>query len=134
MRGSQSEVVGGEPPRGFHLDVRAHGFAMTDAIRTYATDHVAGRLAKHARDIQTVVVRFDDVNGSKGGADKVCEVEVTLRRSNPIVVTELDDDLRAAMSRAADRIEQAVDRALARRRDTSRQRGHKLVRERKTMS
>ena len=134
MRGSQSEAVGGEPPGGFHLDVRAHGFAMTDAIRTYATDHIAGRLAKHARDIQTVVVRFDDVNGGKGGADKLCEVEVTLRRSNPIVVCELDDDLRAAMSRAADRVEQAVDRALGRRRDTSRQRGHKLVRERKTMS
>jgi putative sigma-54 modulation protein len=134
MRGSQSEVVGGEPPRGFHLDVRAHGFAMTDAIRTYATDHVAGRLAKHARGIQTVVVRFDDVNGSKGGADMLCEVEVTLRRGTPIVVTELDDDLRAAMARAADRVEEAVTRALARRRDTSRQRGHKLVRERKTMT
>ena len=107
---------------------------MTDAIRTYATDHVAGRLAKHARNIQSVVVRFDDVNGNKGGTDKVCEVEVTLRRSNPIVVTELDGDLRAAMSRAADRIEQAVARALGWRRDTSRQRGHKLVRERKIMT
>ena len=134
MHGSNSEVVGGEPPSGFHLDVRAHGFPMTDAIRTYAIDHVAGRLAKHARAIQTVVVRFDDVNGSKGGADMVCEVEVTLRRGNPIVITELDDDLRAAMARAADRVEQAVTRALGRRRDTSRQRGHKLVRERKTMS
>jgi len=134
MRGSDSGVVGGEPPEGFHLDVRAHGFAMTDAIRTYATDHVAGRLAKHARDIQTMVVRFDDVNGTKGGADKLCEVEVTLRRLNPIVVRELDDDLRAAMARAADRTEQAVGRTLARRRDTSRQRGHKLVRQRKTMT
>jgi len=134
MRGSDSEVVGGEPPEGFHLDVRAHGFAMTNAIRTYATEHVAGRLAKHARAIQTMVVRFDDVNGSKGGADKLCEVEVTLRRRNPIVVRELDDDLRAAMARAADRIQQAVARALARRRDTARQRGHKLVRERKTMT
>ncbi len=134
MIGSDSDVVGGEPPRGFRLDVRAHGFAMTDAIRTYATDHVAGRLAKHARDIQTVVLRFDDVNGDKGGADKVCEVEVTLRRASPIVVSELHQDLRAAMARAADRIEQAVDRALARRRDTSRQRGHKLVRQRKTMT
>ena len=134
MSASGSEVVGGEPPEGFHLDVRAHGFAMTDAIRTYATDHVAGRLVKHARAIQTMMVRFDDVNGSKGGADKICEVEVTLRRRNPIVVRERDDDLRAAMSRAADRVEQAVARAVARRRDTSRQRGHKLVRARKTMT
>ena len=108
---------------------------MTDAIRTYAIDHVAGRLAKHARDIQTVVVRFDDVNGgNRGGADKVCEVEVTLRRANPIIITELDDDLRAGMARAADRVEEAVDRAVGRRRDTPRQRGHKLVRERKMMS
>ena len=134
MREFDLEVVGGEPPTGFQLDVRAHGFGMTDAIRAYATEHIAGKLAKHARDIQTVVVRFEDVNGSKGGTDKVCEVEVLLRRANPIVVTELDEDLRAAMDRAADRVEEAVTRALGRRRDTSRQRGHKLVRARKMLS
>jgi len=38
------------------------------------------------------------------------------------------------MDRAADRVEEAVTRALSRRRDTSRQRGHKLVRARKMLS
>ena len=134
MRQFDPAVVGGEPPTGFQLDVRAHGFGLTDALQAYATEHIAGKLAKHARDIQTVVVRFDDVNGSKGGTDKVCEVEVLLPGGNPIIVSELDYDLRAAMDRAADRVEEAVTRALGRRRDTSRQRGHKLVRARKTLS
>ena len=84
MRASQSEVVGGEPPSGFHLDVRAHGFAMTDAIRTYATDHIAGRLAKHARAIQTVVVRFDvDVHLSRG-----------VRIENNLARTDLKGDVK----------------------------------------
>lgn len=129
-----SEVVGGEPPAGFQLDIRAHGFGLTEALRQYATEHVARKLAKHSRAIQSVVVRFDDINGSKGGADKRCEVEVFLRRGQPVVVTEADGDLRAAMDRAADRVDLAVTRSLERRRATRRERGHKLVRDRKTLS
>jgi ribosome-associated translation inhibitor RaiA len=128
------DVVGGEPPRGFRLDVRGHALPLTDALRSYANDHVAAKLAKHARAIQSVVIRFSDVNGTKGGVDKQCEVEVFLRRvPNPVVVTVTDADLRAAMDGAADRAQKAVGRALERKRATPRQRGHKLVRARKLL-
>ena len=107
-RNLRSNIIGGEPPGGFQLDVRAQGFELTDALRQYAIDHVAARLAKHARSIQAVIMRFDDVNGVKGGEDKRCRIEVLLRRRNPIVTEEIAQDLRAAMDRAADRSELAV--------------------------
>src|SRR4051812_30396948 len=110
------DVVGGEPPAGFQLDVRAHGFSLTDALRQYATEHVAAKLAKHARAIQLVVIRFEDVNGSKGGVDKCCRIEVLVSGSPPVVVEEVEGDLRAAMDRASDRIQKAVGRELSRRR------------------
>jgi ribosome-associated translation inhibitor RaiA len=127
-------VVGGEPPRGFQLEVRGHGLPLTDALRRYANDHVALKLAKHARDIQSVVIRCSDVNGTKGGEDKRCEVEVILRRvPRPLVVSVTDHDLRAAMDGAADRAQKVVGRALERKRAAPRLRGRKVVRARKLL-
>ena len=65
-------VVGGEPPKGFELDIRGHGFVVTEGLRQYAHDHVAAKLVKHARAIQAVVIRFEDFNGPKRGEDKSC--------------------------------------------------------------
>jgi ribosomal subunit interface protein len=125
----EAGVIGSEPPEGFQVDIRGHALALTEALRIYATDHIAAKLAKHARALQFVVIRFSDVNGTKGGEDKRCEVEMYVRRErSPIVVADTDHDLRAAMNRAADRAQKALDRVLERRRTTPRQRGGKLVR------
>lgn len=121
-------IIGGQPPDGFQVDIRAHGFELTDALRQYAYEHVAAKLTKYARSVQAVIIRFEDVNGSKGGEDKCCRVETLLRGLNPVVIEEVDVDLRAAMDRAADRTEKAVGRELERRRVTPRQRGRKVVR------
>jgi ribosome-associated translation inhibitor RaiA len=126
-------IVGAQPPEGFQLDIRATGFALTEAVRTYANEHIGGRLAKHSRAIQAVVVRLGDVNGPKGGVDKRCGVEVTIRRGSEVVVEEIDSDLHAAMDRAADRIVEAVSRELSRKRTMPRQQARKVIRERKLM-
>ena len=125
------EVIGGQPPTGFQLDLRTRGFDLTPALRQYATEHVAGKLAKHPRQIQAVIIRLEDTNGSKGGVDKCCRVEVLLPGENPVVVEEISDDLRSAMDLAADRIDKVVTRHLTQKRDLPRQRGHKLARSRK---
>jgi putative sigma-54 modulation protein len=130
----EPRIVGGEPPEGFSLDVRAHGFSLTDALKQYASDHLATKLAKHARQIQSVVIRLADINGTKGGEDKTCEAEVYVRGREPVVVSATDHDLRAAIDRAADRVQKALGRELERARALPRQRGHKVVRAGKTMS
>ena len=126
-------IVGGEPPAGFHLVLRAHGFALTDALRQFSTDHLAAKLAKHAGQIQSVVIRLGDVNGKRGGEDKTCEVEVHPRARAPFVVSAMDHDLRAAIDAAADRVQSALGHRLDRRRELPRQRGRKVVRARKLM-
>jgi ribosome-associated translation inhibitor RaiA len=120
------QVIGAEPPHGFQLDLRAHGFSLTNGLRRYAVEHVAARLAKHARAIQAVTIRFEDTNGHKGGVDKRCRIEVIVRRGRPIVTEETDRDLHAAMDRAADRSDLAVTRTIVRRRVAPRQRGRKI--------
>src|SRR5438876_9842485 len=107
----------------FQMDVRAHGLALTDGLRRYAREHVAAKLMKHARSIQAVTIRFDDVNGVKGGIDKRCRIEVVVARGGAIVTEQRGHDLRAATNRAAERSDLAVTSAIARRRARPRQRG-----------
>lgn len=127
------DVVGGTPPRGFPVDVRTHGFALTASIYWRAVDHVAAKLAKHARALSGVTVRLADVNGPKHGADKLCRVEVLLGGSPPIVVEETDQDAGAAMDRAGHRADHLVTRVLEQRWSKRRQRGRKMVRNRKLL-
>jgi len=129
----EPRVVVGERRVGFHLDVRAHGFSLTEALRQFSSAHLASKLAKHAEQIHSVVIRLGDVNGIKGGEDKTCEVEVHVRARAPIVVSATDHDLRAAIDAAADRVQNVLQRKIGRRRALPRQRGRKVVRARKAL-
>jgi putative sigma-54 modulation protein len=131
--GGASPAWGRELPEGFSVEIRSPDFELTPAIRQYAIQHLATKLAKHARRVQSLIVRFEDANGSKGGEDNVCRVEVLLPREEPLVVEEINHDLRAAVDLAADRIELAVQRDLDRRRGLPRQRGRRIVREAKLL-
>jgi ribosome-associated translation inhibitor RaiA len=121
-------------PQDFSLEIRSPDFPLTDAIRQYAIEHLATKLVKHAHRMGGVIVRFEDANGTRGGEDKVCRVEVLLPRDQPLVVEQTNHDLRAAIDLAADRILVAVERDLERRRSLPRQRGRKIVRHRKLLS
>lgn len=127
------QAAAGEPQPTFQLDVRAHGFDLTDALRQYASDHLAAKLSKHARQIQSVVIRLGDVNGTKGGEDKVCEIEVHMPGHEAVVVSATNHDLRAAIDLVSNRVQTALSRVLGRGRALPRQRGRKVVRARKVL-
>ncbi|HEY7372516.1 MAG TPA: HPF/RaiA family ribosome-associated protein [Polyangia bacterium] len=126
-------IVGGEPPDGFHLEVRTRGFELTDALYQRAVDHIAAKVARHARFISLVTVRLEDVNGPKGGLDKRCRVELLIAGAAPIIVDETDQDAYAAVDLAGERLGIVVDRMLAGRRARRRQRGRRLARETKLL-
>jgi len=126
-------VVGGEPPRGFHLDVRARGFNLTPGLQQHVVDHIAAKLVKHARVISSLTVRLQDVNGPKGGPDKRCSVDLLISGVGPIIIEETHHDAYAAIDAAGDRLIAAVHRELEQRRSRQRQRGHKMVRNRKLL-
>jgi ribosome-associated translation inhibitor RaiA len=99
---------------GLAVEIRSRGFDLTPSMRQYTMQHLAAKLLKHAQRIQWVVVRFEDCNGTHGGADKVCRVELSMPRIHPVVIEEIETDLRAAIDLAADRLEIAVERDLER--------------------
>ena len=99
------------------IHVRSRGFELTNALRAYAERRLLFGLGRFGRRLQSVMLRMDDVNGPRGGADKRCQIVARLAPWGDVRVEELDGDLYAAIDRAADRLDRAVAREMERRRE-----------------
>src|SRR5262245_21033144 len=84
--------------------------------RAYIRHKLGRRLGKFARSIERVSVRTEDVNGPRGGVDRVCRIKVVLRGLPSVVFEKRHVSLNAAAELALDGAERAVRRALRRRR------------------
>src|SRR5262245_39544962 len=60
------------------LIVRASGVALDDDDAEYARRRLGNKLGRLARRIERLTVRYEDVNGPRGGVDTVCRVKVVL--------------------------------------------------------
>jgi ribosomal subunit interface protein len=99
------------------IHVRSRGLELPDALRTHAERRLLFALGRFGRRVQSVMLRIDDVNGPRGGADKRCQIVARLSPWGDVRVEELDGDLYAAIDRAADRLARAVAREMERRRE-----------------
>jgi ribosomal subunit interface protein len=97
------------------IEIRALGFALTDAIRAHADSRLAAALRPFTGGVVRVTARLEDVNADRGGVDKRCAVVAHLRGRETVVADAVHEDLYAAIDHAADRARRAVRRLLARR-------------------
>jgi ribosome-associated translation inhibitor RaiA len=84
--------------------------------RAHVRRKLARRLGKFAASIQRVSLRAEDVNGPRGGVDRVCRIKVVLRGLPSVILEKRDATLNAAVDLALQGSERAVRRALQRRR------------------
>jgi putative sigma-54 modulation protein len=105
-------VLRGGPP----VDVRAVGVALGDDEREHIGHKLAMKLAKFGTMVERASVRVEDVNGPRGGIDKVCRVKVVLFGLPTVVIEQADEAQHAAVDGALARTDIAVARSLARRR------------------
>jgi putative sigma-54 modulation protein len=96
--------------------IRAIETPVGAADRDYLRRKLGMKLGKFARAIERVSVRVRDVNGPRGGVDKLCRIKVVLSGAPSVVVNEQHASLRAAMDRALGRTEISVRRTIERRR------------------
>ena len=95
--------------------IRAVGAPIGDEDRAYLRRKLGRKLGKFARAVERVSVRIRDVNGPRGGIDKLCAIKVTLTGLPSVVVQEQHASLQAAMDAAMQRVERTVRRAVKRR-------------------
>ena len=99
------------------IHIQSHGFALTEALREHAERRLRFGLTHGSDHIRRVEVRLSDINGPRGGADKLCSIVVTLENLPEVVIEDIENDLYIAIDRAADRTSRAVARRLERKRE-----------------
>jgi ribosome-associated translation inhibitor RaiA len=84
--------------------------------RSYIRRKVGLKLGKFSQAIERVTVRLADMNGPRGGIDKVCAAKVVVSGLPSVVVERKEHDLRAAIDGTLDATERAVRKVIQRRR------------------
>lgn len=100
-----------------HIDIRARGFELTEGLRQHIERRLSFALGWASYDVSKIAVRLFDVNGPRGGEDKCCRIQVTLPKTQDVVIEDTEADLYVAIDRAAERAERSVARQLERQRE-----------------
>ncbi len=96
------------------IDIQAHEFILTDALRQYAERRLSYALSCCNDNIQKVEMRLSDINGPRGGEDKRCHICVILPGLPEVVIEDVETDLYVAIDRACDRAKRTVIRKIER--------------------
>ena len=105
------------------IDIQARNFTLTNALRGHVERRLAFALSTRDDHIQRIMVRLSDINGPRGGEDKRCHIQVVIPHLADVVIEDTEEDLYAAIDRAADRAGRTVGRRLTRQRDKTRSTG-----------
>jgi ribosome-associated translation inhibitor RaiA len=93
------------------VHVRALEFSLTSALRAAVLHHVERTLADYGQWVDEVTVRLSDVNGPRGGQDKLCRIVVSQVSTGGLIAQATDSDMYVAIRKAADRAGAMVKRS-----------------------
>jgi CBS domain-containing protein len=96
--------------------IRARPGDLSPDDLTYIRRKLGTRLGKFASSIERVSVRTEDINGPRGGVDKLCRIKVVLSGLPSVVFESRHPSLNAAVDGTISGVERAVRRTLQRRR------------------
>ncbi len=96
-----------------NIDIRWKRARKSKAIEEHARRRAGFALDRFAERIRHVSLRFEDVNGPRGGVDKRCTVEAQ-GQFPPVVVSADAEDYFEVVSRALKALERTVARAVER--------------------
>lgn len=96
------------------LTIRMSGSPLSDELDHTIRNRLSRRLGKFARHIERVTVRFEDVNGPRGGVDVVCRAKVVLSGMPSAVVSGQAETEDGAFTEVADALTRSVRKTLER--------------------
>lgn len=111
-KATAGRIATGQTP----LALRTHGVGAGPDLRAYVRDRAGRKIGKHAEHVERVTVRFEDVNGPRGGVDTVCRIKVVLSGFTSVVVEERATDARQAFDAAVQVAARSTARELSRAR------------------
>lgn len=96
------------------LNVRTIGAATEEGLGDHVRSKLGRKLGKFAPSIERVSVRFEDVNGPRGGVDTLSRIKVVLSDQPSVIVESKGTDPTHAFDMASHRVERAVRKNLGR--------------------
>lgn len=108
------------------IEIRRRGLDVSEELRMFVADRLQSALGRFAHEISMVRVFLRDVNGPRGGPANHCRVVIERYPWFPVVVTGAAVDIRAAITRTANRAGFALQRGI-KRRTTRRRRARSLA-------
>jgi hypothetical protein len=102
----------GQQEVAMQLSIRSHAVTLDPDLRERAGRRAAAALGRFAR-LGRVTLTVADVNGPRGGDDKLCRLRVALGGRREVVIDARHATLGAAIDVACERAAQAVGRELA---------------------
>ncbi|MBS0345130.1 MAG: HPF/RaiA family ribosome-associated protein [Proteobacteria bacterium] len=93
------------------VQIKAKGLPAAKTLRNHAARRIQGALGRFGHVVQSVSVRLSDINGPRGGADKLCRIVIQMKNRS-LVVEELGDDMRRVIDRITERVQYNVSRQI----------------------
>ncbi len=113
---AQKRETGRETPLEVPAYIRSVGPELDVVARDTIRRKLGRKLGKFVSHIERTSVRIEDVNGPRGGVDKLCRIKVVMVGMPTVVVEKQDHDLWTAIDGALASAERAVRRAVEKRR------------------
>lgn len=95
-------------------EIRFQSLTADPELRGHVQRRIRFALSRFSSRLDRVIVRLEDVNGPRGGVDKVCRIRILGRGFPETLIEERGGDIEGTVDRAADRAGRTVGRALDR--------------------
>lgn len=99
-----------------NIQIRTRRDELSEGLQRYVERRLAFTLDRHVSKVGQVLVYLDDLNGPKGGVDKLCQVKVELPGLRTVEILERDSTFAGAVDGAVRRAGYRIQQILRRRR------------------
>ncbi len=94
---------------------------MDDSTRIRIETMIQNKLKKYAGHILRVTIQLINFNGTRGGEDKSCRMEVRLKSNSNVFVENISSELLKSVDLAIDRAARAISKTIGRSRAIKRE-------------
>jgi hypothetical protein len=98
------------------ITFRTRDLDWNETLQKQVQRSINSAVDRHRNRIARISVSLADVNGPRGGVDKLCQITADVRGTKPVLISETGTDLLAAVGRATRRLGYRIGSNIARRR------------------
>lgn len=101
------------------ISIRARSIDWTGELQEKVERRISFAVDRYKTQVRQISVYLADVNGPRGGVDKICQITASLDRGTPVRILEEGIEIEPMVNRAVSKLGYRIARKLQRRRQTA---------------